>query len=79
MTAQKLLFKLIEYNNQEQETHLATTLRAALTRIASQHPETRVHLVPLLRKHAACSCSDEVVAEADDDGDAVVGGRNKRG
>lgn len=51
------------------------TLRAALTRIANAHPETRVHLVPLLRHHAACACGDEMVAEDGDMGDELMGGR----
>lgn len=48
------------------------TLREALTRIATAHPETRAHIVPLLRKHAQCACGDEMVAE---DGDELMGGR----
>jgi hypothetical protein len=39
-------------------------------RIASQHPETRVHLVPILRKYA-CECDEGLMA----DGDELMGGR----
>ena len=62
-----------------------SSLRQELQRVASQHPETRKHLVPLLRKYAedgsvvvACTCpagighnaSDYVASE-----DEVMGGR----
>jgi len=43
-------------------------LHQELQRLASQHPETRAHLVPLLRKYA---CGDEMLAE----GDELMGGR----
>lgn len=56
----------------------ANSLRQAIQRVASQHPETRKHLVPLLRKFAedgsvvACTCPDGGKSAADDE---LMGGR----
>lgn len=59
------------------------SLFAAIQRIASQHPETRKHLVPVLRKYAeegkvACTCPAGIGHNAADylgEDDEVMGGR----
>lgn len=47
------------------------SLYAGLQRVASQHPDTRKHLVPLLAKYACLACGDEDLGDemlaADDD------------
>ncbi len=60
-----------------------SSLRQELQRVASQHPETRKHLIPLLRKFAeeqvvACTCPAGIGHNAADYSaaeDDVMGGR----
>lgn len=64
----------------------AMSLRQQIQRIAAQHPETRVHLIPLLRKYAedgsvvACTCPDggkwAMENEHLADGDELEAGRS---
>jgi len=49
-----------------------STVKQALQRIANEVPETRQFIVPLLQRHAACACGDEVLASGLDE---VFGGR----
>jgi len=39
-----------------------STIKQTLKRIASEVPETRPFIVPLLRRHASCACGDEMLA-----------------
>ncbi len=40
-----------------------STIKRALQRVASVAPESRRFIIPLLRRHAACACGDEMLAE----------------
>lgn len=39
-----------------------STVKQALKRIASEYPETRQYIVPLLQRHSSCDCGNEMLA-----------------
>ena len=62
------------------QEHPMSNIKRTLQRIASAVPESRALIVPILRRHAACACGDEMLAaELDEmfaaDGDELMGGR----